>query len=188
MSGPRAGAGAPVRLTPRTRRGPRPSVYAPRGAAPGGEEPAMATMTRDEAYGFIDAGPPWAILTTVGPGGYPHAVPLAYYRDGDALFVNARGARLANMRRHRQVSLLLESGTEMGELRGLLIEGDAELVAEPAEVLRLSRLAGRARGASEEELPAEPRPGMIWARIAPRRMRSWDNSKRRERRPGAPAR
>ena len=44
----------------------------------------MAAMTREEAYAFIDAGPRWAILTTVGPGGYPHAVPLSYYRDGDA--------------------------------------------------------------------------------------------------------
>ena len=137
----------------------------------------MATMTRDEAYAFIDSGPLWAILTTLGPRGYPHAVPLSYYRDGDDVFVNARGARLANMRRHPQVALLLESGAEMGELRGLLIEGDAELVEEPAEAVRLSRIAGRRRGAPEEELPTEPRPGLIWARITPRRMRSWDNTR-----------
>ena len=148
----------------------------------------MATMTRDEAYAFIDAGPLWAILTTVGPSGYPHAVPLSYYRDGDDLFVNARGARLANMRRHRQVALLLESGAEMGELRGLLIEGDAELVEDPAEAVRLSRIAGRKRGATEEELPTEPRPGLIWARITPRRMRSWDNTRPVRGRPEGSAR
>ena len=142
----------------------------------------MATMTREEAYGFIDNGPRWAVLTTVGPDGYPHAVPLGYYRDGDELFVSARGKRLANIRRHPRVALLLESGEEMAELRGLLIEGDASPVEEPAEVLRLSRIAGRRRGTPEAELPTEPRPGLVWARITPRRMRSWDNAKtRRER-------
>ncbi len=148
----------------------------------------MAAMTREEAYAFIDAGPRWAILTTVGPGGYPHAVPLSYYRDGDAVFVNARGARLANLRRRPEVALLLEGGEEMSDLRGLLIEGDTELVEEPAEVLRLSRIAAHKRGAGDEDLPSEPRPGLIWARINPRRMRSWDNTQRRSGRPGGPAR
>lgn len=137
----------------------------------------MATMTREEAYDFIDAGPRWGILTTVGRDGYPHAVPLGYYRDGADLFVNARGTRLANIRRHRQVALLLESGAEMEELRGLLIEGDAQLVEEPAEVLRLSRIARQGRDAIDEEPPSRPPPGLIWARISPRRMRSWDNAK-----------
>ncbi|MYH41434.1 MAG: pyridoxamine 5'-phosphate oxidase family protein, partial [Chloroflexi bacterium] len=111
-----------MRRGARRRAAPRrlpPSVYPPREATPAGRMPPMATMTRDEAYAFIDSGPLWAILTTLGPRGYPHAVPLSYYRDGDDVFVNARGARLANMRRHPQVALLLESGAEMGELRGL---------------------------------------------------------------------
>ena len=148
----------------------------------------MAAMTREQAYAFIDAGPRWAVLTTVGPGGYPHAVPLSYYRDGDAVFVNARGARLQNIRREPRVALLLESGEEMGELRGLLIEGDAELVEERAEVLELARVAARRRGARGEELPSEPAPGLVWARIHPRRMRSWDNTQRRSGRPDRPAR
>ncbi len=136
-------------------------------------------MTREEAYGFIDNGPRWAVLTTVGPDGYPHAVPLGYYRDGDELFVNARGTRLANIRKHPQVALLLESGEKAAELRGLLIEGDARLVEEPVEALRLSRIAGRRRGTPEAKLPTEPPPGLVWARITPRRMRSWDNAKTR---------
>lgn len=144
----------------------------------------MATMTREEAYAFIDDGPRWGVLTTVGRDGYPHAVPLGYYRDGDELFVNARGKRLANIRAHPQVALLLESGGEMAELRGLVIEGDARLVEEPAEVLRLSRIAGRRHSTPDAELPTEPRPGLVWALIAPRRMRSWDNPKAARERDG----
>ncbi len=144
----------------------------------------MATMTREEAYAFIDAGPRWAVLTTVGRDGYPHAVPLGYYRDGDEIFVNARSTRLANIRRNPRVALLLESGDEMAELRGLLIEGDARLVEEPAEALRLSRIARRRRGTPEAELPTEPRPGLVWALITPRRMRSWDNPKAARERAG----
>ncbi len=148
----------------------------------------MATMTRDEAYAFIDAGPRWAIFTTVGPDGYPHAVPPTYYRDGDDLFVNARGSRLENIRCHPEVALLLESGAEINELRGLLIQGDAELVEDPAEVLRLAQVASSMRGATGEELPAKPAPGLIWARINARRIRSWDNTKRGRARRGSSTR
>ena len=139
----------------------------------------MAEMTRAEAYEFLDSRPGWIVLSTIDRDGYPHAVPLSYFRDGDAIYLaaGARRQRRANVLRTPQVSLLLESGTEMATLRGLVIQGDATVVEDVDEVLRLSRESARRRGTPEEHLPSEVRSGSAWIRVVPRRMRSWDNPK-----------
>ncbi len=65
----------------------------------------------------------------------------------------------------------------MAELRGLVIQGDATLIEEADEVLRLAETAARERGVAKEDLPTEVRPGTAFIRVTPRRMRSWDNVK-----------
>ena len=137
----------------------------------------MAEMTKDEAYAFLDSRPGWMVLSTVGGEGYPHAVPLGYFRDGDAIYMTARGQRRANILRAPKVSLLVESGQAMNELRGLVIEGDASIVDAPDEVLRLARAAASDRGEPSDRWPTEVRPGTSYIRVAPRRLRSWDNTK-----------
>jgi PPOX class probable F420-dependent enzyme len=139
----------------------------------------MAEMTKAEAYEFLDSQPGWIVLSTIDRDGYPHAVPLSYFHDGDAIYMaaGARRQRRANVLRTPRVSLLLETGTEMAELRGLVIQGDATVVEDADEVLPLSRESARRRGTPEDQLPTEVRPGSAWIRVIPRRMRSWDNPK-----------
>ena len=72
---------------------------------------------------------------------------------------------------------MVESGTTMGDIKGVLIQGDADLVTEPAEVLPLLREASRRRGTPEDELPTEARPGVAYVRVRPRKVISWDYSK-----------
>jgi nitroimidazol reductase NimA-like FMN-containing flavoprotein (pyridoxamine 5'-phosphate oxidase superfamily) len=137
----------------------------------------MGEMTKDVAYAFLDSRPGWIVLSTIDGKGYPHAVPLGYFRDGDDVYVPARGQRRVNIARNPKVSLLLETGgAGMGELKGLVIQGDAALVEEPDEVLRLSRRSATLRGTTEDKLPTSIRPGTAFARVTIRKMRSWDNS------------
>jgi hypothetical protein len=42
-----------------------------------------AHMTPQEVQAFLDAKPGWIILSTIGRHGYPHSVPLGYFRLGD---------------------------------------------------------------------------------------------------------
>lgn len=140
----------------------------------------MATFTKEEAYAFLDSKPGagWIMLSTNGRDGYPHIVPLSYFRMGDDVYVNARGQRLANVRRDPRVSLLLEEGAAIPELRGLLIQGDAEVIEDPDRVLELAREAARQRGVAEADLPTEVRAGTTYIKVTPRHMSSWDNTRR----------
>ena len=140
----------------------------------------MATFTTAEAYEFLDSHPGtgWAVLSTNGRDGYPHSVPLSYFRRGEVVFLSARGQRLVNVRRDPRVVVLVEDGVEYAELRAVLIRGDAEVVDDPAKVLDLSREAMRQRGTPEADLPTEVRRGSAYIRVQPRSLTSWDNTRR----------
>ena len=137
----------------------------------------MAEMTRDEVYAYLDHGPRWARLATNGRNGYPHVVPLGYFRVGDHVYLNMRGQRLANVRRDSKVCFVLDEGEGMRELKGVVIEGDGELIEDQAQVLELQREAARKRGVPEDQLPTENRGGRPLLKISPRNIASWDNSK-----------
>lgn len=136
-------------------------------------------LTRDEAYEYLDSRPGWVVLTTIGPGGYPHSVPIGYFRIGEDVYMGGREStqRVRNIRRNPKVSLLVESGSSMQDIKGLLIQGNAELIDEPGQVLELMREAARRRGTPEDQLPTEPRPGVAYIKVRPRQFISWDYSK-----------
>jgi nitroimidazol reductase NimA-like FMN-containing flavoprotein (pyridoxamine 5'-phosphate oxidase superfamily) len=134
------------------------------------------SFTREEAYEYLDSRPGWLILSTIGKDGYPHSVPIGYFRLGDDLYVGGRDGtqRLRNVERNPKVTALVESGGSMQDIRGLMVQGDAEVVREPARVLELMREAARRRGTADAELPQEARPGVAYIRVRPRRFVSWD--------------
>lgn len=138
----------------------------------------MAEMTREEVYAWLDDGPPWARLATNGRNGFPHLVPLNYFRHGDEVVVNLRGQREVNLRRNQKVALLIDSGLAIPELKGVMITGEATIVDDPEGCLELVRAGERKRGVPEDQLPTEARPGRNFARIPITDFVSWDNAKR----------
>jgi PPOX class probable F420-dependent enzyme len=138
----------------------------------------MAEMTREEVYAWLDNGPRWCRLATVGRDGYPHQVPLGYFRLDEDIYVSMRGQRLVNVRRNPKVSIVVDSGEGMNELKGAVIEGDAELIEDPAAILEVLRESARRRGTPEDQLPTEARAGRVYIRVTPRKIASWDNAKR----------
>lgn len=137
-------------------------------------------LTAEEIEAFLDSRPGWITLTTQSPSGYPHSVPIGYFRRGDAIYIGCRAntQKTRNIERNPKVSLLLESGSTMQDIKGLMIQGDAELVLDDAERLELMRAAATARGMAEAELPSEVTPGGAYIRVRPRRYISWDYAKR----------
>ena len=133
-------------------------------------------MTNAEIQAFLDAKPGWVILSTFGPNGYPHSVPIGYFRLGDDMYMGCRAGtqKLKNIARNPHVSLVLESGSTRRDIKGVMIQGDATVYTDPENLLRLSREAARLRGAPEHELPQEPRAGAAYIRVEPRRVISWD--------------
>ena len=136
-------------------------------------------LTLDEAYAFLDSRPGWLVLTTIGRGGYPHSVPIGYFRMGQDIYVGGRASaqRLRNVERNPRVSALLETGNTRRDIKGLLIQGDAKVITDSEELLPIAREAARQRGAAEAELPAQAPPGIAYLRISPKRIISWDYSR-----------
>ena len=136
-------------------------------------------LTKEEAYAFLDSRPGWLILSTIGADGFPHSVPIGYFRLGDAIYVGGRSGtqRAKNIERNPKVSALIESGGSMEDIKGLLVQGEADVVSEPDDVLPLMREAAKQRGTPEDQLPTEARPGVAYIRVPLQRFISWDYSR-----------
>ena len=135
-------------------------------------------MSIEEAHEFLDSKPGWIALTTIGPDGYPHAVPLGYFRLGNDILMGVRGntRKLKNIQGNPKVSLLLESGTSLEDIKGLMVQGTATVHSNSDETLHYAREAARLRGVPEPDLPTEPRENAVYIKVTPARFRSWDYS------------
>ena len=136
-------------------------------------------MTDQEVKAFLDAKPGWIVLSTIGRDGYPHSVPLGYFRLGDDIYIGCRAGtqKVKNIERNPKVSLVLENGSTRQDIKGVMIQGHATVHTDPETALRLSREAARLRGVAEDALPREPRPGVAYIQVQPKRVISWDYSR-----------
>ena len=70
------------------------------------------------------------ILSSIGPDGVPHPMPMWFVTDDDLVvsMTTFRGTqKIVNLQRDPRVSLLVESGRKYSELKGVVIYGTAEL-------------------------------------------------------------
>ena len=130
----------------------------------------------EEIDAYLDSRPCWAILSTIDKDGFPHSVPLGYFRLGRDIIMGARDGtrKVANVERNPNVSILLEDGSSMADIRGVMFQGHARIVREPSEALQLAREGARARSVPEPEWPTAPTPGAAYIRMTPVRTLSWD--------------
>ena len=139
----------------------------------------MTTDTRriegDELHDYLDARTEWALLATVDEDGYPHVVPLGYYRVGDSVCVGTPDGtrKVRNAERDPRASLVVTGSRASGDWSGVMLQGDLEVVRDAAERLELERESRRQRGDATDELPSQPRPGEVILRLHPRRTITW---------------
>jgi PPOX class probable F420-dependent enzyme len=121
---------------------------------------------------------------TNGRDGWPHLMPLWYVVRGGELWAWTYGKsqKVRNLERDPRCTLQVEAGEAYGELRGVMIRAECELVRDPGAVAGIgAELAVRYGGASlGEELEqamrrqAQKRVGL---RFTPRSMATWDHRK-----------
>ena len=70
-----------------------------------------------------------AIVSSLGPRGWPHSMPMWFVpRDGEIwIWTYAKSQKVRNLERDPRATVLIETGHEYGELRGAMIEAEAEI-------------------------------------------------------------
>src|ERR1044072_10027739 len=78
-----------------------------------------------------------AVVTSNGPRGWPHSMPMWFVpREGEVwVWTYAKSQKVRNLDRDPRATVLMETGHEYGELRGAMIEAEAVLHRDPAVVL-----------------------------------------------------
>jgi PPOX class probable F420-dependent enzyme len=127
-----------------------------------------------------------AVVSSNGPRGWPHSMPLWYVpRQGEVwIWTYAKSQKVHNLERDPRATVLVEAGHEYGELRGAMIEAEAEIHRDFETVLGfaeeltvryaegISSIEGDAKAGLEAQAPKR-----VAIRFKPSRVASWDHRK-----------
>jgi PPOX class probable F420-dependent enzyme len=125
------------------------------------------------------------VVSSLGPHGWPHSMPLWYVlREGEIwIYTYAKSQKVRNLERDARATLLVETGHEYGELRGVQIEAEAEIHRELEPVYEVGKeLTVRYGGGTAvsddaaEALKAQARK-RVAVRFKPVRIATWDHRK-----------
>ena len=143
------------------------------------------TLT-DEELGELLNSERVAVISSVGPRGWPHVMPLWYVpRDGEIwIWTYRKSQKVKNLERDPRATLLIETGHEYSELRGVQIEAEAELITDPEQIVEFAKeltvrytegidsVEGDAAAALQAQAPKR-----VAIRFKPVRVASWDHRK-----------
>jgi PPOX class probable F420-dependent enzyme len=127
-----------------------------------------------------------AVVTSLGPRGWPHSMPLWFVpRDGVIwIWTYAKSQKVRNLERDPRATILVETGHEYGELRGAMIESEAEIHHDPETVVGfaedltlryaegISSIEGDAKAALEAQAPKR-----VAISFPPLKTATWDHRK-----------
>ena len=144
---------------------------------------AEITLTEEEQRQMLDEG--WTLqVASIGPKGFPHLVAMWYVVvDGLVHFTTfRRSQKIMNLKRDPKITVMLESGKTYAELKGLVIEGEAEIIDDVDTTSRIMSLVGsKYQGMPiPTETPESVMPmaqKRVTVRIKPVDIYSWDHAK-----------
>ena len=123
-------------------------------------------------------------VATLDRDGAPHLTTVWFaYQDGTYLFETyGKSQKVVNMRRDPRVALLAEQGTEYSELRGVSVQGPAEIVDAGERLQRLMEvIVARNHKALDAAEVAKVAASMAQKRVVvavrPDKVISWDHRK-----------
>jgi PPOX class probable F420-dependent enzyme len=149
----------------------------------GKNERTKIVMSEAEIAEFVERSRT-ATLATLLPSGRPHLVAMWYaVVDGEIWFeTKAKSQKAVNLRRDPTVTVMIEDGKTYDTLRGVSIDGRAEIVdADPDQLLRVGiSVWERYTGPYSDEMRPfvdQMMHNRIAVRVVPERLRSWDHRK-----------
>jgi PPOX class probable F420-dependent enzyme len=148
----------------------------------GENQRSQITMDHDEIVQFLSE-QRVANIATIGPSGMPHVVAMWFALvDGAIWFeTKAKSQKVVNLRRDPRISCLVEAGHTYDTLRGVELEGTAEVIDDPDQLWAVGvSVWERYNGPYSEEVKPLVEL-MLHKRVAVRiqadRTRSWDHRK-----------
>ena len=148
----------------------------------GSNQRKQIEMTPEEVEAYLHESRT-AIMVTNGPSGHPHAVAMWYgVVDGDIWFeTKAKSQKAVNLKRDPRITVLIEDGETYDSLRGVAIEGTAEIVDDPDALWAVGvQVWERYNGPYSEEvkpLVEYMLKNRVAVRVRAERVRSWDHRK-----------
>lgn len=140
-------------------------------------------MTEEEQNAFLEDG--WTLqVASVGHNGYPHLVAMWYVViDGDIHFTTfGKSQKIKNLERNPKMTAMLEAGKKYQELRGLVFEGEGEILRDIDTTGKVMGLVGAKYNGLP--IPTETSEGALKAaakrvtvRLKPENVYSWDHAK-----------
>jgi PPOX class probable F420-dependent enzyme len=149
----------------------------------GKNERGKIVMTDEQIAEFIEHSRT-ATMATVLPNGRPHLVAMWYaVLDGEIWFeTKAKSQKAVNLRRDPTVTVMIEDGLTYDTLRGVSIDGTAEIVDDDPDLLHRVGVSvwERYTGPYTDEMKPfvdQMMNNRIAVRVVPSRLRSWDHRK-----------
>ena len=132
----------------------------------------MESLSTERIRALLEKKDRWIALSTYGPDGFPHTVPIGYFLVEDKLVLGCldETQKVKNIERNDKVSLLWENGRGEDSLTGILIRGHARIVRDDSERLELKGIACMQRG---QEKPSTVSPGSVYIEVTPVKTISW---------------
>ncbi|WP_224388260.1 pyridoxamine 5'-phosphate oxidase family protein [Pseudonocardia sp. ICBG1293] len=134
-------------------------------------------MTAEEVTAFLDAERTCRVATNGANG--PHATPLWYLWDGDALWLTSlsRSQRWTDLERDPRIAAVVDAGDDYTELRGVELRGSVEVVGEVPRTGEPNPELERVEQAFADRYTG----GHVvidgrhaWLRLRPEKITSWD--------------
>ena len=146
---------------------------------------AEIELSADERADLLDT-ERVVVVSSIGPRGWPHSMPMWFVvREGEIwVWTYARSQKVKNLERDPRATLLVETGFEYTELRGIQIEAEAELIRDTEQVFEFAKeLTVRyaegiesVEGDAAAALRAQA-PKRVAIHFRPVRVASWDHRK-----------
>ena len=142
------------------------------------------SMSPDEITVLLDEGRDLQVATN-GRGGYPHLTTLWYAIVDDCITFRSftKSQRVVNLRRDPRLTVLVETGVDYGELRGVMIQGTAHLDTDPDRVMSTYLAVTRRMQGTDvapevvEAMFGRFRDKNTVVTVRPERVISWDHRK-----------
>jgi len=137
-------------------------------------------LTPAEQAAFLQEGHK-AALATLDKDGFPHVVAMGFLAKDGAIYMTscAKAQKVVNIKRNPKVGLMIETGKNYGDFRGLMIRGRCDIIEDSALVREvIQELQVKQSGKTETPREAvSSAPKRVILKITPEKVASWDHTK-----------